>query len=160
MLPWCHEMHKESHTNCMSTFKSHFPLPEYFHALCHGINCTQQTELMAALSSVLPPERNATTWKRQNKGKTQPPRSLPHHSPCCCCIRKCQAASLRVDLSVQQEHRKLAVERAERMTVFGSGFSCLVGFFRLISPLGTLNRSSGQSLNPRSFAVGKKKKKS
>lgn len=42
------------------------------------------------------------------------------------------------------------------MTVFGSGFSCLVGFFRLISPFGTLNRSSGQSLNPRSFAVEKK----
>lgn len=57
---------------------------------------------------------------------------------------------------LQQEHRELAVERAERMTVFGSSFSCLVGFFRLVSPLGTLNRSSGQSLNPRSFAVEKK----
>lgn len=149
---------KTSHTNSMSTSKSHFPLPEGFQSLCHRINCIQQTEL-TAVSSVLPQERNATTRKWQNKGKTQPPKSLPHHLPCCCCIRKRQAASLRADLSLQQEHRKLAVERAERMTVFGSGFSCLVGFFRLISPLGTLNRSSGQSLNPRSFAVGKKKKK-
>lgn len=64
-----------------------------------------------------------------------------------------------MDLSLQQKHRKLAVEKAERMTVFGSSFSCLVGFFRLISPFGTLNRSSGQSLNPRSFAVEKKSHK-